>query len=149
MSTEFVIGGIILGLLGVMKLVNFIYIWLNSLHTAEWQAINAEIIESKVFCGATTKRYAAMIKYKYRIGTSEFVSNKIFYGDSLMTYSFDYWENIVIKYQEGSEVKVYYNPVNLTKSVIERGINKIIYRELIFAVICILLSATLLYFAYR
>ncbi|MDR0232143.1 MAG: DUF3592 domain-containing protein [Dysgonamonadaceae bacterium] len=131
--------------IGIILIVRFIYIFILSKRTKKWEITKGEIISSKIQesldFGAG---YRAVIRYKYTIEEKEYLSNRIFYGDSIQKNSPKSAKTLVNKYINGEKVTVYYNPQYPNKSVLETGVHAVIYRALIAGILLLLLSIVIL-----
>ena len=59
------------------------------------------------------------MKYQYRVNEKSYVSSRIFFGDFFMDSFSRKAKDRVKKYSENKIIRVYYNPENLSDSVLE------------------------------
>jgi len=77
------------------------------------------VITGSVGSGGTT--FAPMVRYHYRIGDNQYVSDRIAFGGTV-SMSFRSWaERIAAKYRHSRTVKVRVCPTDPTLSVLEPG----------------------------
>jgi hypothetical protein len=84
--------------------------------------------------------YKAEVKYQYIIKGKEYFSERIYYGDYIGKNRSSGPKSIVEKYSKGEKIPVYYNPKHPSSSVLETGINSVIYRELFIGILFLALS---------
>ena len=117
-------GSVLFALLGLL-----VFFWGYRQHgraaaTASWPTTEGVIRESNMeqmlSPGATDDPWMPVVKYSYRIGGREHVSNRVGYmviGSSNKAYA----EGIVARYPVGKEVTVYYDPADHDTAVLEPG----------------------------
>ncbi|MBS2101220.1 DUF3592 domain-containing protein [Carboxylicivirga linearis] len=92
--------------------------WLS----AEGEILNSELDITKSF-GESDKVYNPKVEYKYLVNGKEYCSTRIYYGSSSSsTFKKSKSRNIIEKYPKGSRVTVFYDPMNESEAVIERGV---------------------------
>lgn len=131
--------------LGVIFLVHFVYLFIISKRTIKWKVTEGKILNSYVENISINTEdggssYKANIKYQYNIDGIEYTSKRIFWGDYICTNMSWSPKKIVNKYHIQKKVTIYYHPKKFKKSVLETGVNSIIYREGIIGICFILLS---------
>jgi len=132
----------------VFLIILFFYLLSMSFQTKKWPETLGIIIESKLCESSSsgeynTKSYKAKIRYSYIINNKEYHSTRVFWGSWIEIETPNPAKRIIKKYPSNMKVTVYYNPFNPKQSVLETGVNSVIYRILIAVVIVISL---LIYF---
>ena len=120
--------GSIMMLVGVGAVLYAAYIKLSIKKKLSWPSVTGIITsaklstksESNVMSGSANSFYSAKIVYKYTVGKRAFGGSKISAGSELNTSMHGRADARLRKYPEGSEVDVYYNPVNPARSCLER-----------------------------
>ena len=135
----------IIFLFGIILLLNFIYLFITSTKTKKWIIVKGKMLSSNIDCinyiGEDADRsYKAKVKYQYSVNGESYLSKKIFYGDYMRANLPYQAKKIVKKYGKDEIVTVYYNPNNPKKSVLETGVNTIVYKILFTSLCLILLS---------
>ncbi|HXZ44399.1 MAG TPA: DUF3592 domain-containing protein [archaeon] len=93
---------------------------------ADWARTEGHIISSSVESiqyGSsliTSPTYRALIVYEYRSGEMVFHGTRLSFGDHAFRQAADA-QAVVNRYPVGRAVTVYYNPFNVTESVLEPG----------------------------
>jgi hypothetical protein len=108
----------------------------------QWIQHKAIIIDSKVesFVNHSTDKtattyYQHKVTYKYTINSIDYTSNRIFFGDFLwQSFPFISWI-MKRKYKLHDRIMIYYNSKNPQQSVIERGINIIVFLVFVSTII--------------
>ena len=135
-------------LVGILILFYFIYIYNLSINTRNWNPVQCQIEISEMEKSDIGNRisYKAKVKYSYRVDGKIYFSKRIFVGD----YN---WKNLpssvkkhLNKYKQGAKVTAYYNPMKPNKSVLETGVNIMIYRELYVSIMFIVLSVLMYHY---
>ena len=120
--------GPIMMLVGIGAFLYAAYTKYKVMQTLSWPSVTGIITssklsiesESEVMSGSANTFYSAKIMYKYTVGTRALRGTKISAGGELNTSMPSGADARLRKYPEGSEVDVYYNPVNPAKSCLER-----------------------------
>jgi K+-transporting ATPase c subunit len=73
---------------------------------------------------STRETYYADALYRYQVGNNENISNVIAIGDYTSSSNALHHQKIVKKYPTNSVVRVHYNAINPSQSVLEPGIRK-------------------------
>ena len=128
--------------IGIVFVIHFTYLFVLSKRSKNWKTTEGEIVSSKMqkndFDEGTM--YKAVIQYKYAIEEKEYFSDRIFFGDYIGKNFSKSVKVLVNKYANEKKVLVYYNPQNHNKSVLETGVQTVIYRELFVGILLLLLS---------
>jgi hypothetical protein len=66
-------------------------------------------------------RYRAAVQYRYRVGSKEYQSNRIFWGGNEGRWK--HMESVIATYPQGSKVSVHYDPQNPAEAVIDPAQN--------------------------
>jgi len=119
------VGGLIMGM-GLLCFVTGIRELIDANASSNWPAVKGTITRAEIKVTEqtrtkSTKReyaYEADIEYEYYVHESPMKGDKIKYGE---VTNKELAERMVKKYPVGKEVKVYYDPSNLKKSVLEPG----------------------------
>jgi hypothetical protein len=104
--------GLALTLLGSVKLK-------NAAETNRWPITNGTVTSSEV---AGAMKYYPSVSYNYIVDSAVYTSNRIS-NMNFNTKNRSVVEEVLKKYPLGSEVKVYYNSTDPSKSLLEPGIN--------------------------
>ena len=136
-----------------MALCFGVVMYVMSYSTTSWPQVQGTITESRldsyeVGTDQGTKRYGAIIKYKYS------VSRKTYTGNRLYTFRFDVSEKdsvlaICEQYKIGTNVAVYYDPKHPEKSVLIPGTPKGTWTLIFVGLISILIGAGGTFFVAR
>jgi hypothetical protein len=108
-------------------------------------SVEGEIVSSELgvytdIGEALQTSYKAKVKYQYSVEGEKYTSKRVFYGGYMHTNLPYGPKRTLKKYLKGDKVVVYYNPANHRQSVLETGINSIIYRELFIGILFSVLS---------
>lgn len=142
-SLEYFICILICGFIGLLFTIHFIYLVCKSKASENWVETKATIIKSNLDAleyvgGSAARSYKPNIAYKYYVMNNEYVSKRIFYGSLIRTNTSKSSKETIHKYKKGDNISIYYNPNNPSQSVIERGINPIVYRSLLVVLISLI-----------
>src|SRR5690242_15276988 len=107
--------------IGVLTLVNGFRELSRAYDSDEWPEVSGEIEETGVITGSVGSggaTYAPMVRYHYRIGENQYVSDRIAFGGAV-SMSFRSWaEGIAAKYRQSKTVKVRVCPADPAVSVL-------------------------------
>jgi hypothetical protein len=110
--------------LGALTLVTGFRELSRAFDSDEWPEVSGEIEETGVITGSVDRggaTFAPMVRYHYRIGDNQYVSDRIAFGGTV-SMSFRSWaERIAAKYRQSRTVKVRVCPADPTLSVLEPG----------------------------
>lgn len=95
----------------------------NSKASETWPVVWGTIVTSEVsdYDSDGTTMYEARVVYEYTVNDSKIMSDKVSFGE-VNTSNYRPAREIVDRYPEGQQVKVYYNPENPDKAVLEPGV---------------------------
>lgn len=103
----------------------------NAQDSLDWPTTYGVIILSEVKEikdeGSTT--FSANVRYKYSIGEKPYSSDQVSFGQYSSSDS-EYAWSIIHRYSTGQKVKVYFNPADPNKSVLEPGVSWVSYMPL-------------------
>jgi hypothetical protein len=127
---------------GIFFLLHFYYLFILSRKTKKWASVEGEILNSKLEFSDIGEEatYKAKVGYQYVVEGKKYFSERVFYGDYIgknLSYG---PKSIVKKYSKEGKVSVYYNIKHPSSSVLETGINSVIYRELFIGILFLALS---------
>ena len=130
--------------LGFILIVHFVYLLVASNETNQWEQTVGKILHSEIerneFSTEPDTTYSLKVKYQFTVNNKTYHAKKIYCGDSI-SVNFPYrLKKRLKKYAEDNMVDVFYNPGNPGESVLEKGINNIIYRELFLGILCIIVG---------
>lgn len=136
--------GIIL-LFGIILLLHFLYLFITSTKTKKWTPEKGKVLISNIDCISyigedADLSYKAKVEYQYGVNGESYLSKKIFYGDYIRANMPYRAKKVIKKYGKDEIITVYYNPNNPKKSVLETGVNPVIYKILFISFCLILLS---------
>ncbi len=150
-----IVGGVFL-LIGILlTLINLVRIF-QSLLAKSWATTHGKITYSKIRtshsysstgsnAGSRHRRstsYRPEVEFEYKIQDTDFKSYRIFYGSKVgASWKWRRSKKYIDKYPVGQAVKVFYNPSNHKKALLEPGI----HRELVLGFI---LGTLILYLGY-
>ena len=122
------------GLLGVVWTSHAL---LRALRSAQWPRAPGEVLKSTVESRLSDgmRMYRAAVSYKYRVGSRELISKRVFFGDMLEVSWAGPATQYVSKYQPGTEVSVAYDPEDPATAVLEPGANWQTYSGLILTIV--------------
>lgn len=134
---------------GIILLLHFLYLHITSSKTKNWKHVKGKILISNIdninYTGEDADlSYKAKVKYQYNLNGKNYLSKKIFYGDYIRSNMSYRAKKVIKKYGKDEIVTVYYNPDNPEESVLETGINPVIYKILYVSLCLILLSIFLI-----
>ena len=123
-------------IIGIILFVAFIYFLYKSKQTLFWKETVGEIIKIGIDKREGDRKrksllYQPFIEYTYIIDERRYESKRIFFGDFMRTTSLNYAQKIINRLSKRNQVRVFYNQMNPEESVLEKGINPIIYLLLI------------------
>lgn len=129
-------------LFGIFLLLHFFHLFIASNNTKKWIPVKGKVLTSNIDCigyiGEDADRsYKTKIEYQYDVDGESYISKKVFYGDYIRANMPYRAKKIIKKYGKHQTITVYYNPDNPKKSVLETGVNPIIYKAL-FAGFCLI-----------
>ncbi len=104
-------------------------IW-HGRRSRNWQTSTpGEIIISDLQRGVNRDgvTYRAEIVYKYAVAGKEYIANRVFFGDGLVSSFAKGAAREVVRYQIGKTVDVHYDPSNANLGVLEPGVNGLVY----------------------
>ena len=143
----FVVG--IIFSLGIILLLHSFYLFIISTKTKKWTATKGKVLISNIDCSGyigeeADRLYKAKVEYQYNVNGESFFSKKIFYGDYVKANMPYRAKKIIEKYGKDEIITVYYNPDNPKKSVLETGVNIILYKTLFTGLCLIVLSIVIM-----
>lgn len=131
--------------IGIFLFLNFFYLFYMSKKTKMWNAVKGKVLSSNIdsikYVGEdAAQSYKARVEYQYSVNGESYSSKRIFYGDYLRSNMPWRAKKIIKKYAKDEMVTVYYNPQNPKDSVLETGLNYVVYKTLFVSVLFILLA---------
>jgi hypothetical protein len=146
MVTYFLIAGVFI-IIGLSMILSFFLNLIKVKKSRSWVAIKGEIVSSGIDTLSITNEiietYKAKITYKYSISGKQYISNRVFFGDRIYSSIKGNSKKLFEKYPAGIKVDVYYNPLKMEESVLEREVATNVIALLIMGILFIL-SSTLL-----
>ena len=112
-------GGIIAGF-GVRNIV-------HAYESRNWPHTNGPVVYSEVERHSGRKRgssYSPSIKYQYSIQEQQYEGDMIAFGMKNVSAGQGFAERFVKKYPQGKDIQVFYNPLEISESVLEPGLSK-------------------------
>ena len=98
----------------------------RAVDSEEWPEVQGEIEETGVLAEPGERAgtlYAPMVRYHYRVGDAQHVSNRIAFG-GVVSMSFRSWaQGIVARYSSQKVVRVWVCPTDPALSVLEPGLH--------------------------
>jgi hypothetical protein len=136
-------------LFGIILLLHFFYLFISSTKTKKWIPVKGKVLISNIDCIGyigedADLSYKAKIEYQYGVNEESYLSKKFFYGDYIRANMPYRAKKVIKKYGKDEIITVYYNPDNPKKSVLETGVNPIIYKILFISFCLILLSIVIM-----
>ena len=111
-------------LFGVMMLVMFGYFALKGQATSKWPSVEGTVVESRVARSSPTSggpRYYARVKYEYDVNGVNYAAKTISIGAMREFARESSAAKIVGKYPVGKRARVYYDPEDPSRAVLEPG----------------------------
>lgn len=127
----------LLGVLVVISLVltlGSLYIVAKGIESKKWPSVSGKIVESKLI--RQGEKTVVKVVYVYKIDGKEFRGTGTTV-ESLFNITTGDAKALAREYRRGQSVPVYYNPKNLSESLLKPGIGK---ASVIFSIICTLLT---------
>ena len=94
----------------------------RAVDSEDWPEVPGEIEETGVL-DAGRGEFSPEVRYHYRVGDSQYVSDRIAFGGRV-SVSFRFWaEGVVARYRKSKEVKVRVCPTDPDLSVLEPGVH--------------------------
>lgn len=120
-----------------------------SIKTSEWAMtkgiiLNLEIDDLNYIGEEADCSYKVKIEYHYMVNNEKYKSKRIFFGDYIRTNTPRAAKKILENYSGKKDIDVYYNPYKPKSSVLEIGINSLIYRELLVGLLFVIVSIVFL-----
>jgi hypothetical protein len=129
---------IILLPIGIVLVFYFIYIWWSAKKTLNWPIVSGKVLQSEARLsgnGGQLKKH--FLKYEYKVGGITHTFDKKIYGVSIARTNTSTLKQVE-KYPIGSDVSVYYDPMNHSKALIKPGVQMDHYFWLLMGFIFIL-----------
>lgn len=123
---------VLIGLILIVLSINLLW---KSQQVNQWQETTGTILTSELkeyIKKPSDKAYQLKVSYEYIVKGKQYLSRRIFFGDTLRASSRLVAEAQRIKYQPGTTVTVYYNPKKPKEALLQPGIDSIIYWTLAF-----------------
>ena len=94
----------------------------SAFKSVRWPSVTGTVISSYVSESSDDDgtTYGADVQYDYVVNDQAYTGDRVSHGD-VSTGDPSYAQKIVARYPEGRSVKVYYDPANPEKSVLETG----------------------------
>lgn len=113
--------------------------------TKKWNSVKGKVLSSNIdsikYVGEDADQlYKARVEYQYSVNGESYSSRKIFYGDYLRSNIPWRAKKIIKKYAKDETVTVYYNPEKPKESVLEIGVNFVVYKTLFVSALFISLA---------
>ncbi len=143
------IAGILIALTGLIILIFNLRALFIANSSKNWPSTTGEILSSDLditkSISESDKLYNPKIEYRYVINNKEYISQRIYFGSSTSS-SFKKAKSIRIveKYTKGQKVKVFYNPMNSSESILERGVKSEVISLLVASLVLLVGSYYLL-----
>ncbi len=115
----------------------------DGLESKNWPAVEGTIISSEFISSRNSEdkpSYSAEIIYEYFINSEKYLSNSITSGSQSSSSSPRSAQGLVNKYNEGEKVKVYFNPEDPGKSLLEPGFHVTDALPFVFGIIFVLVG---------
>lgn len=129
----------------------YVRIILKSLSAINWTKVRGLITKSVLQKSGTRRKrkYKALIQYEYQVKGKTYTSNRINLSKaSRKSSSRRRQKKKVRKYSKGSQVRVYVNPRNPKKTILETGIKSTYVLSLFIACLLIVLGLTMVFSKY-
>ena len=100
---------------------------LNAHESRNWPYTDGTIVYSEAERRSGNKgrsSYSPRIKFQYSIEGQQYEGDIVAFGMKSVSAGRGFAERFVKKYPKGKDVKVFYNPVEISKSVLEPGLSK-------------------------
>lgn len=139
----------ILLIVGGIEVLLFIYLYPKAKRTYQWHCIKGTMCYMRVEKTDSSTADDARISYKldtlykYEVDEIKYSSKRIFIGDFILSNNSEALKRKIIKHTKKSQIDVYYNPLKPAESVLEPGVNKAIYKNIVIGVSFIILSIIL------
>ena len=137
--------------IGFVVILFGIYLAVKSNETKRWDETKGIILKSEIDktsapsgMDGTSQSYTALIEYKYKVDNQEYISKRIFYGDTIGKPLPFKSKSLIKLYSKDSEVIVYYNPLKPKESVLQKGLHLIVIELFILGSFFILLGVAIL-----
>ena len=142
--------GVILFVMGLLKVVGAIKDWRRYRESENWVPITGLVTASQVNevqgDENTTSTYGPSITYTYQVMGKSYEGSLISFGSEGVTYgNRKKAEKVVARHPVGSQPIIYYDPADPSQAVLER---KFIAANAIFGSIVLLIGAWMLYLVY-
>ncbi|MHA1978244.1 MAG: DUF3592 domain-containing protein [Candidatus Hodarchaeales archaeon] len=109
-------------LIGLGFIFYFIIIWWKAKKTLNWPKVSGKVLQSEVRAsgdGGQLKKH--VLKYEYEVGGITFTSDKKIYGFSIGRTKTTILKQVE-KYPVGSDVSVFYDPMDHSRALIKLGV---------------------------
>lgn len=124
-----------------------LYLFIKSKETNKWNETKGIVLKSEIDKSSTASgmdgnsiSFKALVEYKYEVDNQEYISSRIFYGDSMGKPLPFKAKSLVKRYPKDAEINVYFNPLKPKESVLEKGIKFIVIEMFILGSFFILLG---------
>ena len=116
--------------------------------SSEWPYVQGKIVKSKIEGWQVNFDFYknAAIEYEYTIGEAKFKSARISYGNLIAASEAK--RRVLAKYPDGKDVRVYYNPQNMSQAVLEPGVPITVFIIPIIGIIVVTISLSFLGYVY-
>jgi hypothetical protein len=98
----------------------------RAIDSEDWPEVAGEIEETGVVSAVSARggvTYAPLVRYHYRVGENQYVSDRIAFGGTA-SMTFRFWaEGLADRYRQTKTVSVRVNPKDPTLSVLEAGVH--------------------------
>ena len=147
-SSVMLIVMVLFGVFGlVMVMVNLLNIR-KARASSSWPTVPGKVVfsELRIECrGEDSDRYQADIRYQYEIMGQSYESGRVAIGLRKEVGNRRTAEDIVGRYLAGTEVAVYYNPEDPSKSVLEHGNLKYLVGNILVGLIVIVTALVIIW----
>ncbi len=88
-----------------------------------WPSVSGVIERSEVVTSTSNGKtmYGFDVVYRYQVEGRDLTSNNVFFGGNTTSSSSSFAHNVVARYPKGAKVKVFYDPNDPSKAVLEPG----------------------------
>lgn len=124
--------GLIFQGLSALAFVWVLFVAYRAWQVRSWPTVTGTIIESRTELDVDRNRLP-VVKYKYSVRGSEYVSDRILPHGRLATTGGAYAERVLARFPAGRRVAVYVNPANPGDSALERKMPVFVYLLLLAA----------------
>jgi len=119
---------------GLIIFLTSFWLVLKSIISKGWWQTEGQIINAEIFSlnypTEPGSNYKAKIYYIYEVDGKEYKSNRIYFGSNMPSFLKRFRsQKYLLKYSKDSTTRVYYDPLNESKAVLETGVHV----ELIFS----------------